>query len=163
MPYALRGVLSLMGRVLLCAIFLMAALANKIPHFGDVAEIMRKVGVPAPELMLVGAIVFLLVGGVSVLIGWQARLGALLLLIFLALATYYFHPFWALPAEVAQDPQAVQNQMAHGMKNVALMGAMLFIIANGPGAWSIDERRASRTKGVGQSSPTYGGAVAVSR
>ena len=51
-------------------------------------------GVPAPQFMLAGAIVFLIAGSLSVILGYKARIGAALLLVFLVLATYYFHDFW---------------------------------------------------------------------
>ena len=128
----LRGPLTVLGRLLLCTIFFMAAVGNKIPHFSDVAKIMDSVGVPAPQLLLVGAIVFLLVGSLSVFVGYKARIGAVLLLTFLVLASYYFHPFWKL------DGQAQQEQMIQFMKNLSMMGAMLFVIANGSGPMSVD-------------------------
>lgn len=130
-----RGPLTVLGRLLLCAIFLMAAVGNKIPHFSDVAALMDSKHIPMPQLMLVGAIVFLVVGSVSVILGYWARIGATLLLIFLVLATYYFHDFWNL-----QGPQQ-QQQMTQFLKNVSMMGAMLLIIANGPGPMSLDTRR----------------------
>src|SRR5581483_11540466 len=132
---------TVLGRVMLCAIFLMAALGNKIPHFHDVAAVMEKVGIPAPQLMLVGAIVFLIVGSLSVILGFKARFGATLLLIFLILATYYFHNFWALEGK---DQEA---QMIQFMKNLGLMGAMLLTIANGSGPASLDEVLARRAVG----------------
>src|SRR5712692_9714494 len=131
---AFRGPITVLGRVLLCTIFLLAAVGNKIPHFSDVTKIMESVGVPAPQFLLAGAIVFLLVGSVSVILGYKARIGAALLLTFLVLATYYFHPFWKL------EGQAQQEQMAHFMKNLSMMGAMLFVIANGSGPMSVDSR-----------------------
>jgi putative oxidoreductase len=129
---ALQGSVTLLGRVLLGTIFLMAAVGNKIPHFSQVASVMDAVGVPAPQFMLVGAIVFLIAGSLSVIIGYKARIGAVLLLTFLVLASYYFHPFWNL------DGQAQQEQMIHFMKNLSVMGAMLFIVANGSGPMSLD-------------------------
>jgi len=128
----LRGPLTVLARLLLCTIFFMAAVGNKIPHFSDVARVMESVGVPAPQLLLVGAIVFLLVGSLSVIVGYKARVGAVLLLTFLVLASYYFHPFWKL------EGQAQQEQMIHFMKNLSMMGAMLFVIANGSGPMSVD-------------------------
>ena len=84
----------------------------------------------------------------SIVLGYQARLGASLLLVFLILATYFFHDFWTQPAdamwvlslneEVKQPVQQVE--MIQFMKNSALIAAMLMIIANGAGAWSIDNR-----------------------
>jgi putative oxidoreductase len=135
MPYVLRGFIAVLGRVLLCTIFVMSAVGNDIPNFRGTAAMMAKEGVPVPEVMLAGAIVFLIVGSVSVVLGYKARIGASLLLAFLVLATYYFHDFWKL-----SDPQAKQEQMIQFLKNLGLMGAMLLIIANGTGPWSLDNR-----------------------
>jgi putative oxidoreductase len=139
MPWAIRALLTVLGRLMLSTIFLMSTLGNKIPHFNDVANLMEMVGIPAPQLMLVGAIVFLLVGSLSLIFGFKARFGAFLLLVFLVLATYYFHNFWAQPT-----PEQQQEQMIQFMKNLGLMGAMLFIIANGPGPASLDAMTARR-------------------
>jgi putative oxidoreductase len=135
---SLRGPLTLLGRLLLGTIFFMAALGNKIPHFSDGAKVMESVGVPAPQFLLAGAIVFLVVGSVSVIVGYKARIGAVLLLTFLVLASYWFHPFWKL------EGQAQQEQMIHFMKNLSMMGAMLFIMVNGSGPMSVDSLLAKR-------------------
>ncbi len=132
MPSPLRGLLNVTGRVFLAAIFLMSAAGNKIPNFRAVAGMMEKQGVPSASVLLAGAIVFLIVGSLSVMIGLRARIGASLLLVFLILATYYFHNFWAYTGE------ARQNQMIQFLKNLGLMGAMLMILANGSGPMSID-------------------------
>jgi putative oxidoreductase len=71
---------------------------------------------------------------VSVILGYQARIGALLLLVFLVLATYFFHNFWALEGKEAEA------QMIQFMKNLSMAGAMVFLIANGSGAWSLDRK-----------------------
>ncbi len=127
------GLLSLVGRVMLCAIFLLSAIGNKLTDFGGVAEAMKGQGVPLPQAMLASAIGFLIVGSAMIIIGYKARVGAFLLLLFLAVATFYFHDFW----EFADAERA--NQFNHFMKNLSLMGAMVFILANGAGAWSIDQ------------------------
>ena len=129
---AIQGPVTILGRLLLCTIFFLSAVGNKIPHFSDVARIMDSAGVPAPQFLLVGAITFLVVGSVSVIVGYKARIGAALLLIFLVLASYYFHPFWRL------EGQAQQEQMIQFMKNLSMMGAMLLIVANGSGPMSLD-------------------------
>jgi putative oxidoreductase len=133
MPRTVQGILSVIGRVMLCTIFVLAAVGNKIPNFSKVAELMGSVGIPAPQLMLVGAIVFLIAGSLSVILGYRSRIGASLLLVFLILASYYFHAFWKLA-----EPQAQQEQMIQFMKNLGLMGAMVLIIANGTGPMSLD-------------------------
>lgn len=135
MPRTLQGILAVIGRIMLCTIFFMSAVGNKIPHFSDVAASMEQEGVPAPQVMLVGAIAFLIAGSLSVVLGYRARIGATLLLIFLVLATYYYHDFWKVT-----DPKAQQEQMIQFMKNLGLMGAMVLIIANGTGPMSLDER-----------------------
>src|SRR6516165_6189977 len=149
MPRTLQGIVAVVGRILLCTIFLLSAVGNKIPNFQAVAGAMANEGVPAPQVMLAGAIAFLIAGSLSVILGYKARIGAALLLVFLVLATYYFHDFWTL-----SDPQAQQEQMIQFLKNLGLMGAMLLVIANGTGPMSLDGRSA----GVGEESLTTVGA-----
>lgn len=133
--HAVQGFLSLLARLMITAIFLSSAVMNKIPQFNGVAEMMAGKGVPQPKILLAGAIAFLLLGSVSLILGFRARWGAFLLLVFLAAATYYFHAFWKLPAE-----EQMPEQIAF-MKNLALMGTMLFFLANGSGPWSLDRLR----------------------
>jgi putative oxidoreductase len=123
-------------RVLLVGIFFMSAVGNKIPNFSQITGYMASQGVPAPAVLLPGAIAFLIIGSVLVALGYQARIGAALLLVFLVAATYFFHDFWTF-----DDPAERQNQTIQFMKNASMMGAMLFIMANGAGAWSLDGRR----------------------
>ena len=84
--------------------------------------------------MLAGAIVFLIVGSLSIIAGYKARIGAALLFVFLVLATYFFHDFWNF-----DGPQR-QLQMIQFMKNLSLMGTMLFLMATGAGPMSLDAR-----------------------
>ncbi len=137
--YPLRGLLSVLARLMISAIFVMSAAGNKIPNFAGVAAMMEGKGIPQPKILLAGAIAFMLLGGVSIVIGYKARFGALLLLVFLGAATYYFHDFRALPAGSPEH----RDQMIQFMKNLALMGTMLFFLANGTGPWSLDNRTAA--------------------
>ncbi len=134
--HVIQGFVSLFARLMIAAIFLASAAANKIPNFTEVAKMMGEAGIQQPTIMLVGAIAFLILGSVSLIVGYYARFGALLLLVFLIAASYYFHAFWKLPAGPAQ-----MEQQINFMKNVALMGTMVFIMANGAGAWSMDACR----------------------
>jgi putative oxidoreductase len=127
--------LSLIARIMIAAIFLMSAVGNKIPKFNDVAGYMAAAGVPAAHIMLAAAIVFLVLGSVSVMSGYRIRIGAALLLVFLILATGFFHDFRNFEGQ-EQQAQAIQF-----MKNLALMGTMFFLIANGGGGMSLDTRR----------------------
>ena len=134
---AVQGLLSLVARLMITGIFLASAVMNKIPNFSNVAEGMAGKGIPQPKILLAGAIAFLILGSVSLILGFKARWGALLLLIFLAAATYYFHAFW----RVAPEERGIE--LTNFLKNVALMGTMLFFIANGAGPWSLDTRLAA--------------------
>jgi putative oxidoreductase len=96
-------------------------------------------GVPMPKIMLVGAIVFLIIGSLSIIAGYKTRIGAGLLLVFLALATYFFHDFWNF------EGQEQQMHMIQFMKNLSLMGTMIFLMANGAGGMSLDGRLTART------------------
>lgn len=136
--YAIRGLLSVLARLMIAAIFLMSAVGNKIPNFNGVVEAMTQQGVPQPKILLGGAIAFLILGSLSIVLGYRARLGAFLLLVFLGAATYYFHDFWKLPPDT--PPATMQGELIAFMKNLALMGTMLFLVANGTGPWSLDNR-----------------------
>jgi putative oxidoreductase len=127
-----QGIVTLLGRVLLCAIFLTDALFDKIPRFRDTAEMMGLHKIPLPAVALGGAIAFLIAGSLSVITGYRARIGAALLLVFLAAVTFYFHDFWTIA-----DPKLREAQMIQFMKNLTMMGAMLMIVANGAGPMSI--------------------------
>jgi putative oxidoreductase len=138
MNATISGILTVAARTMMALIFLMSAVGNKIPSFNGVSQYMAGEGVPAPKLMLAGAIAFLLVGSVSLVLGYKARIGAGLLLMFLVLATYFFHDFWTFADAAERQQQTIQF-----MKNLSMMGAMLFVVANGSGAWSLDRRLAT--------------------
>lgn len=135
----MHAILSFVGRLMITAIFLMSAVGNKIPQFKNVATYMAAEGVPFPEVMLAGAIVFLIAGSLSVIAGYRTRIGAALLLVFLILATYFFHDFWNF------EGQEQQMQIIEFTKNLSLMGTMVFLIANGPGGLSVDHKPVVRS------------------
>ena len=136
----LRDIGSLVGRILISTIFLMSAVGNKIPNFADTAKVMAGEGIPIPSTMLVGAILFLVVGSSLVIAGYQTRIGTTLLGVFLILATYFFHDFWAFEG----NDQKIQ--MIQFMKNMSLFGALVFLFANGPGGMSFDENSSRKTE-----------------
>jgi putative oxidoreductase len=135
MPWYLRGPFSLLGRLVLVAIFLGSA-AHHIQDYQGTLKGMETQQVPYPPVLLPGALAFMILGSVSVLVGYKARIGALLLLVFLGLAAYFFHNFWTY----APDSKEFMREQIHFMKNVSMAGAMLFIIGNGAGYWSLDGR-----------------------
>jgi putative oxidoreductase len=143
MQHLIHGFATVLGRVMIATIFLLSAVGNKIPNFNAVAGYMASKGVPQPHTLLAGAIVFLIVGSVSIIVGYKARVGAALLFVFLALATWYFHDFWKA------DGQERQDQMIQFMKNLSMMGTMVFLMANGSGPMSLDSRRLPKPASAG--------------
>jgi len=138
MLQTVRGVVGVVGRVLLCAVFVAAALGFTVPQASGVAQLLARHGWLSSRWAAVLGMALLSVGSVSVVVGYKARLGAALLLLFLLLTTYFFHgiTLWTLI-----NAQARQEQVIFLLTNLSLMGAMLFLIANGPGRMSLDARR----------------------
>jgi putative oxidoreductase len=129
------GVVGVLGRILLCTVFLAAALGYTVPDVHGFAQVIAAKGAIAPTWVLVGAVALLVVGSLSVVVGYKARLGALTLLAFLAPATCYIHgfTFWSLV-----NSQARHDHVVCLATNLSIMGAMLFIVANGAGKMSLD-------------------------
>lgn len=122
------------GRILLTGIFISSGV-SKIFNWEATAGYMQAQGMPLVPLFLLGAIGVEIAGGLSVLVGFFARLGALALFAFLIPTTLIFHAFWAVP-EAHQ-----QIQMIMFMKNLAIMGGLLMVAAFGPGPVSFDRRK----------------------
>jgi putative oxidoreductase len=80
--------------------------------------------------------VIALVGGLSILLGYRAKIGAWLIALFLIAVTPMLHNFWTVA-----DPMARQMQMIMFMKNVSMLGAALVISQFGAGPWSLDNRK----------------------
>jgi putative oxidoreductase len=140
---ALQGAFSLVARLLLAAIFVVSAVANKIPQFQATAAYMASEGVPNPKFALFGAIGLLLLGGLCVVLGAWTRIGAAFLLVFLLAATYYFHDFWTFADAGQRQLQTIQF-----MKNMAIAGGLLSLMAFGGGPWSVDGWIASKREEV---------------
>ena len=121
------------GRVAFSLIFLMAP----VSHFtaGAVAYA-TQAGVPMAGLLVPFSGLLALVGGLSVALGYQARIGAWLLVLFLVPVTFKMHAFWTV-----SDAMMKQFQMAMFMKNIGLLGGALLITQFGAGAMSLDARR----------------------
>jgi len=124
----------LVGRILLSLMFIISGW-GKLNGFAGTAGYMASAGMPFPQVLLVGAIIVELGGGLMLLFGWKARLAALAIFLFIIPTTLVFHNFWA------GDPAQAQNQMIHFMKNITIMGGMLYVMAFGAGPLSLDNRK----------------------
>ena len=120
--------LPLAGRILFTVIFLFGAPGHFTATYAGYAA---QAGVPAPGVLVPIAGVIALAGALSVLLGYRAKQGAWLLVVFLIPVTLYMHKFWGL----------VQMQQAHFLKNVGLLGGALLIAYFGSGPLSLDARR----------------------
>jgi len=130
------NILNLAGRLALAALFLPAGL-SKITGFEGTVGYIGSVGLPLASLGAVIAIVVELVGAAALIAGFQVRLAALALAVFTAVATVFFHAFWAVPAD-----QAFVQQLMF-FKNVGVIGGLLALAAAGAGRLSVDARRAA--------------------
>jgi putative oxidoreductase len=122
----------LIGRVLYSAIFLMTVAS----HFSDsaVAYAASK-GAIYPHLMVPLSGVMAIVGALSIILGFKAKWGAWLLVIFLVPVTLVMHAFWD-----ETDPMQIQQQTISFMKNCSMLGAALLIAYFGAGPLSIDAK-----------------------
>jgi len=120
----------LAGRALMSSIFLMAGI-NKISGYAGTQGYMESMGVPGALLPLV--ILLELGGGLAVLLGWQTRIAAFLLAGFSVLSAVIFH---------ANFGDQIQSILF--MKNLAMAGGLLFLVAGEKHNWSIDARREAR-------------------
>lgn len=123
----------LVARILMALIFLESG-ASKLTGWSATAAMMQAQGLSYVPLLLAGAIVVELGGGLMLLFGFKARLAALLLFLYLIPTTPLFHAFWR--ADAAQ----AMLQRIEFLKNLAIMGGLLEMVAYGPGRLSLDQR-----------------------
>ena len=137
-PQSIRYVAPL-GRLLLSLIFILSAV-GKFNDWQGTAKMLADRGLPAADALLSVAVVLEIAGGVSVLVGLFARVGALFLLAFLIPATLIMHDFWA------HEGDQWMGEMINFMKNVSITGGVLLVLAFGAGPCSIDNLVAPRPK-----------------
>jgi putative oxidoreductase len=124
----------LIGRAMLAWFFLSSAL-DYAGRWHATLELMAMQGVPAPVLLLAIGIIVMLVGGISLLFGFNARYGALLLFSFTIIASIMMHDYWRIKDAVTR---AADFEMF--ARNMAIAGALLFIVGVGSGPFSLDNR-----------------------
>ena len=120
----------LVGRFLLGLIFIIAGW-GKIMGYAGTAGYMASKGMPLVALLLPLTILLELGCGLMLVLGWHARWAALALFLFIIPTTLIFHNFWASP------PAQVQSQMNNFLKNLAIMGGMLYVMVYGSGPMSV--------------------------
>ncbi len=132
---ASSGPIVLLGRILFSIVFLLSS----IDHFdGHDLSYAIAAHVPLAKIAVPIAGVMILAGGLSILFGYKAKLGALLIIIFLIPVTPMMHNFWAVT-----DPRMHEVHKVNFLKNLAMLGAAFLITQFGAGPWSFDARKAS--------------------
>lgn len=124
----------LIGRLCLSAIFIAAAI-GKVMDYNGTAQYMASKGMTLIPLFYIGAILIEFLAGLSLLIGFKARIAATILLLFLIPTTLIFHDFWNIDEAMAR-----QLEMIMFMKNLAIFGGLLYVVCTGAGHCAISGR-----------------------
>lgn len=130
----MKGVCSftlLIARICLGLIFLLAGVGKFMDYQGTAQEMASK-GMTMVPLFLYAAVIVETLGGLALILGWFTRPAAGILALFLIPVTWIFHDFWNAPdAERAL-------QMAMFLKNLAIIGGLLYAVGAGAGKFSVD-------------------------
>jgi putative oxidoreductase len=132
-PSAVSGPIVLLSRFLFVLIFVMSGPRHFLSATIGYAA---SQGVPLASIAVPISGVLALAGGLSILLGYRAKLGAWLIVLFLLGVTPLMHKFWGVT-----DPMMYQMQFVMFMKNVSMLGGALLITQLGSGPWSLDSRR----------------------
>lgn len=124
------GPIVLLGRILFALIFILSGprhfMSSTIAYAAAQGVPLASIAVPISGLLA-------LLGGLSILLGFRARIGAWLIVLFLVGVTPMMHRFWGV-----SDPMMAQMQMIMFMKNLSMLGGALIVTQLGSGPWSLD-------------------------
>lgn len=121
----------LLGRICISIIFILAGI-GKLMDVEGTAKYMESAGMTMIPFFLYAAAAVEILGGLSVLLGFKTRFGAIILLLFLIPTTVIFHGFW----QAEGVTRAVL--MIEFLKNLSIFGGLLYVLVCGPGKLSID-------------------------
>jgi putative oxidoreductase len=113
----------LIGRIIAGGYFIMGGF-NHFKNLGMMTGYAKSKGTPAPALAVGGSGVLLLLGGFSLLLGYQPIVGIVLLIVCILGFSFGMHNFWSV-----QDPQMKMAEMVNFLKNMALIGFLLMLVA----------------------------------
>ena len=130
------NVLILIGRFLLAWVFVGSAY-GAITNFGGSVSYFRSLNLPAPELFTTTAVALEVLMSAGLILGIGTRYCAILVLLFVLIATAIAHRYWEYPA----GPQQI-GQYNNFLKNISIMGGALLIFVTGGGRFSVDRKLA---------------------
>jgi putative oxidoreductase len=132
------GIVPLIGRILISAVFIIAGF-GKITGFSGEEMFVASKHLPLPAVALGIALVIELVGGLAILLGLYTKFTAWIVFLYMIPTTFLFHNFWAMQGAAHDD------NMLHFEKNLAIMGGLLTLATFGPGSMSVDGARAPKS------------------
>ena len=139
------GVLPLLARIAISLIFIQAVM-GKVFGWSGQAAYMAQHGISPVAPLLGIALAIELIGVVCLLIGYQARLAALVMALYLCIISVLLHNFWSHPA--GQSEMASMIAQTEFMKNMGIMGGLLMIVAYGAGRFSLQQYLRRRSENV---------------
>ena len=111
-----------LGRILYGGFFVLGGL-NHFQHLGMMSGFVSSKGVPAPKAAVTISGLLIIVGGLSVIIGYHVWIGLACIMLFLIPVTFLMHNYW-----VETDMMQRINQRVNFQKNIALLGAALMML-----------------------------------
>src|SRR6202045_152475 len=129
------------GRILFAVLFIFSG-ASKLLDLATTAQMTEKIvipaalatytsqlegvtGIPMPQMLAIAAGALELICGIMIALNFGARFFAILLILFVAAATFYYHDFWN------QTGAEAKNNMVHALKNLSIIGALFMIAGYG--------------------------------
>ena len=122
------------GRIFYSIIFIAFGLSH-IFKLGEMSQYTASMGVPLPTVATLVTGLMILAGGLSILLGYKVKIGAILLIVFLIPTSFIANAFWTI-----QDAMQAQMHLAMFMKNIAMTGGALIFFYFGTGPLSIEKQ-----------------------
>lgn len=124
----------LIGRILFSMIFISSGLSH-IFKLNQMSQYTASMGVPLPTVATLVTGIMILLGGLSILLGYKVKIGAILLIVFLVPTSFIAHAFWGI-----EDAIQAQMQMVMFMKNIAMTGGAFIFYYFGTGPLSLEKQ-----------------------
>ncbi|NKB20888.1 MAG: hypothetical protein GKS01_10355 [Alphaproteobacteria bacterium] len=125
MFHADHTALQILAHAMIAFLFLYRCF-TALPRFDEHSGRLAKKGVPLPRLSLAGGFGMMLIGGIAVLIDYQAEIGGGILIAFTILANVLYHDFWNKKGEWVERNRALYTFC----NNIAVMGGLLMVVTH---------------------------------
>ena len=132
-PLSLEDWASVVGRIGFALLFLWSGY-TKFAYMAPNVGYMQAYGMPAAAILIWPAALVEVVAGLMLVTGWKTRWAALALIVFTVPATVIFQAYWSVPAD------QVLNHHIHFIKNLAILGGLLAVFAQGGGSYALNRR-----------------------